>query len=418
MKTQREAIRRGLRLPQGASLRQLVGDNAHFCGGLTKIRLRHTVAQNSTVIALICAPADEYRREVTETCMSNPVSASRDTNDALGALSAPPAGAMDYSKRVEQQIGQYSREGAINPPVTSATTYFKKRYQQERFRELFGVRNHIEFYYAPFVEAMKRTNNFNLISIGSGDCALEIDVAKGVRASGITEFEFFCLELSPVLVERARRKVSEASLGRHFHFLTMDVADWRPDRRFAGCMAHHSLHHIVALEHLFSTIRNSLEPGGYFLSCDVIGRNGHLRWPETLKIMEKLWALLPEEKRYHHALKTTWREFVNFDCSTQGFEGIRAQDILQLLLDNFSFDVFLPYGGLIEVFMSPGLGPNFNMELDWDRNFIDLVAHLNDILVESGHIKPTLFFAKMSVGGHAKRRFYKHLSPEFCVRVP
>ena len=350
--------------------------------------------------------------------MSNQDSASLGMRGGSGVGPAPPISHMNYSKRVEQQIGQYSREGAINPPVASVTNYFKKHYLQERFREMFGVRNHIDFYYAPFVEAMKRTNNFNLISIGSGDCSLEIEVAKGIKASGIAEFDFFCLELSPILVERARRKAGEASLGQHFHFLTMDVADWRPDRVFAGCMAHHSLHHIVALEHLFSTIRDSLEPGGYFLSCDVIGRNGHMRWPETLEIIERLWALLPEEKRHHHVLKKTWRDFVNFDCSTQGFEGIRAQDILQLLVKNFSFEAFLPYGGLVEVFMSPGLGPNFDMKKQWDRGYIDLIAHLNEILLESGHIKPTLFFAKMTAGKHAQGRFYKHFSPEFCIRAP
>ncbi len=96
-------------------------------------------------------------------------------------------------------------------------------------------------------------------------------------------------------------------------------------------MCHHALHHVLNLEHLISAIRASLHPKGCFVSIDVIGRNGHMRWPEALEFIERIWRFLPDEKRYHHVLKTSDQEYVNRDCSTKGFEGIRSQDILPIL---------------------------------------------------------------------------------------
>ena len=59
-------------------------------------------------------------------------------------------------------------------------------------------------------------------------------------------------------------------------------------------MAHHSLHHIVALETLFGQIVERLEPEGAFITMDLIGRNGHMRWPETLAIVRHIWDSVSE----------------------------------------------------------------------------------------------------------------------------
>ena len=181
-------------------------------------------------------------------------------------------------------------------------------------------------------------------------------------------------------------------------------------------MCHHSLHHVLELEHLITKIRKSLHPKGYFVSIDVIGRNGHMRWPEAQEIIERIWRFLPEKKRYHHILKTMDREYINRDCSVEGFEGIRSQDILPILIENFCFEKFFAFGNLIDVFTSRGFGASYDSNDEYDKAFIDFIQYLNDLLIDLGHIKPTRMCAVMSLNCDNQTKIYKNWTPEFCVR--
>ena len=55
-------------------------------------------------------------------------------------------------------------------------------------------------------------------------------------------------------------------------------------------MANHSLHHVLALEHLFAQVSATLREDGVFVVNDMIGRNGHQRWPEALDLLQRIWA--------------------------------------------------------------------------------------------------------------------------------
>ena len=69
--------------------------------------------------------------------------------------------------------------------------------------------------------------------------------------------------------------------------------------------------------------------------------------------------------------------FINHDCSTVGFEGIRAQDILPLLLDRFQFHRFAAWGGLLDIFVDRAFGHNLSSEKPFDREFIDTMWETN-----------------------------------------
>ena len=206
----------------------------------------------------------------------------------------------DYQLRIQSQIKQYEREGSLRPPQPETAVYYTKHFLQKRFHDVFGVNNHIEFYYQPFATSIRSTGSKHVASIGSGECDLELLVAQGLLKSGISEFVIHCLELSPILTDRAKIKTKEAGLEDRFAFHNVDVRDWCPAQKFAGYMAHHSLHHILRLENLFRVVKSSLTKGGVFLSCDMIGRNGHMRWPEAQELLDRLWHVLPREKRFHN----------------------------------------------------------------------------------------------------------------------
>lgn len=168
---------------------------------------------------------------------------------------------------------------------------------------------------------------------------------------------------------------------------------------------------------MFDAVYSGLNKGGTFLINDMIGRNGHMRWPEALAPVTAFWLELPRDYKYNYQLKRFEDEFVNWDCSLEGFEGIRAQDIMPELLKRFEFDFFLGFANVIDVFIDRSFGPNFDVESDWDRRFIDRVHAADEDLLKSGQIKATHMFAALKVSG-AQLKAYQNQTPHFCARWP
>ena len=207
-------------------------------------------------------------------------------------------------------------------------------------------------------------------------------------------------------------------LSKYFVFSPFDVNSWRPARKYHAVLAFQSLHHFVELEVLFSKIQAALHPDGYFMADDMIGRNGHQRWPEALKFVHEFWKELPSKYTYNHLLRRFETVYENWDCATSGFEGIRAQDILALLVERFHFDSFFAFGNIIDVFIDRTFGPNFDPDKEWDRAFIDRVHAADVAEIEAGRVKPTHMMAVMTKKPVGRTKIHKHLSPGFCIRRP
>jgi hypothetical protein len=87
-------------------------------------------------------------------------------------------------------------------------------------------------------------------------------------------------------------------------FTRADFNRWRPNRTYDVVMANQSLHHVLESRALCST-RSATAIGndGVFVTSDMIGRNGHQRWPEALAILQEFWRELPESYRYNLQLR-------------------------------------------------------------------------------------------------------------------
>ncbi|MDA8018193.1 MAG: class I SAM-dependent methyltransferase [Thermoanaerobaculia bacterium] len=255
-------------------------------------------------------------------------------------------------------------------------------------------------------------------ALGSGNCDLEVGLAKALRGRGVENFVFHCLELNPAMVERGLQLAAEQQVASHVLCQVTDVESWRPDRAYAACLAVHSLHHLVDLEAVFAAVREALGDDGVFLVNDMIGRNGHQRWPEALAPLEDIWRRMPREYKFNHLLQRWEDQFVNWDCSVSGNEGVRAQDILPLLVDSFQFEVFVAFGNVIDVFVDRCFGRNFDPKHPRDLAWIDYVAEFDERLIDAGQVKPTHLIAAARAREIANPIVYRHWSPKFCLRIP
>jgi SAM-dependent methyltransferase len=256
------------------------------------------------------------------------------------------------------------------------------------------------------------------LSIGAGTCESEIKIAEWLRENSLQNYVFECADINPGLLAKGRKSAEEKDLSKHFVFTPFDVNRWKISREYQVVVAFQSLHHFVELEVLFDKIHRALHPDGYFMADDMIGRNGHQRWPEALKFVHEFWRELPERYTYNHGLKRFEKMYENYDCSTSGFEGIRAQDILPLLVKRFHFDFFFAFANVVDPFVERTFGPNFDPEREWDRDFIDRVHALDVAEIEAGRVKPTHMMAVMTKKPVQQTKMHKHLSPEFCIRRP
>ena len=273
-----------------------------------------------------------------------------------------------------------------------------------------------DFFLKNIKKQAKENSSIRILSIGAGDCQQDVGIVSLLIESGVSNFVYECLDINEVLLQRGRDLANSKDVSEYMLFVKNDILNWQPQELFNVVIANQFLHHVVDLEDLYSKISDSLFDTGIFLVSDLVGRNGHMRWPEALELIEELWEDLPEKYKYHHLHRKTYKKFVNWDCSITGFEGIRAQDILPLLIRNFEFETFIAFGNVIDVFVDRTFGPNFNIDNENDLKFIDHVQKMDQGGIESGSLKPTHILAVMRLTTPEKCLYYKHLSPEFCVR--
>lgn len=322
-----------------------------------------------------------------------------------------------YEARVRSQIEQYADTLNMHD-LPDIFHVWSDGYIRPGLESVFNTPSIDQAYALAFIEATSREGSSGrILSIGCGDGSVEIRVAKDLIQRGVERFHFVCADLSPILLNNLKKSVEREGLSKYFTAAETDLNRMQIDGMFDMIMANHSLHHIEALESLFEFSSKSLTDGGIFATCDMIGRNGHLRWPETAAVLSALWPVLTIEQRYHAQLRRVSENFLDHDCSTEGFEGIRAQDILPLMLEKFHPYKFFAYGGFVDVLVDRGYGHGYDPKSESDVAFIRFLANINEIMLDSGVIKPTMLMAYFTKDRRTEK-YYRDRSAAFCLRKP
>ena len=294
--------------------------------------------------------------------------------------------------------------------------YWRQKHFRPMLTEL-GYSN-LQDFFLQHILRFAKLPQIRLLSIGAGNCEADIELVAKLRSLGHSNILYQCLEFNPNMLERARTRAREVDVAEFMLFTELDVAKWSATGhpQYHVIISRQFLHHVVELEQLLLQVKLALTPDGLFLVEDMVGRNGHMRWPEALELVEELWATLPDAYKRHHLHGTMDRRFRNWDSSITGYEGIRAQDILPLLHDNFGFETFIAYGNIIDVFIGRPYGPNFDVNKADDLAFIDKAHQIDQLAIDEGRIKPTHIVAAMQPGPVSKTKCYRGITPEFAIR--
>ncbi len=323
-----------------------------------------------------------------------------------------------YAARVFNEIRFYQDCEQVHD-LPDIFHYWSNRYLLP-MQQQFGFSSPDDFFvqYARRCYQQQPEKALNIVSVGAGNGELEVRVAERLKAAGAEQFVIECIDINSHMLQRARQLAREKGVDAHVRVTRADFNHWQPEpEHYDIVMANQSLHHVLNLEGLFAAIERGLKVDGSFITSDMIGRNGHQRWPEALALLQPFWEELPRAYRYNQLLKREELQYINHDCSDRGFEGIRAQDILPLLVERFHFELFIPFANMIMVFIDRPFGHNFDAQAEWDRDFIDRVHQADEAAILDGRIKPTQMIAAMKKTPVASTQLRDpRLTPAFCIR--
>lgn len=349
------------------------------------------------------------------------VRGTRQADQSVRAAARPfvtvPNPAHVYAARIAAERTTYNACTNVHE-LPQIFHYWSNKYLRPKV-EACGF-THPDLFFALYLEkALKRRDGKkHVVSLGAGNCDTEVRVARILIDRGYTDFVIECADINEEMLARGKALAEQSGVASQVVPLMLDFNRWKPAREYDAVLANQSLHHMLELEAVFEATKQAIGSAGTFITSDMIGRNGHQRWPEALAIVNEFWSELPAKYRYHHQLGRHEETFLDWDCSTEGFEGIRAQDILPLLVDRFHFDFFAGFANVIDPFIDRGFGHNFNAEGEWDRDFIDRVHARDEREIRAGTIKPTHMFAVMRNDGPGEQLYADGLSPRHCLRVP
>ena len=335
----------------------------------------------------------------------------------IGASSAESESLAGYASRVAAEIATFENDEIVHN-LPAIFHYWSNKYLLPKIQP-FGFIHPDDFFIKQLAASIENSPApwHHFVSVGAGNCDTEVRIAEGLLALGHDTFSMECLDLNATMLDRGQALARISNCAKHVIPVRADFNHWTPVKPYHAVIANQSLHHVVNLEGLFDAIAEAIRPtNGVLVTSDMIGRNGHQRWPEALAIIEEYWKTLDTRYKYNRQLRRTEETFVNWDCSTEGFEGIRAQDILPLLLDRFHFDLFVPFANIISPFIDRGFGPNFDINSVEDLRFIDELHARDEAEMIAGRIKPTQMFAVLSLDHSRVTRHVPGLTPSTCVR--
>uniref|UniRef100_UPI003751EF63 glycosyltransferase n=1 Tax=Undibacterium sp. TaxID=1914977 RepID=UPI003751EF63 len=321
-----------------------------------------------------------------------------------------------YQKKIQQELDIYEKQFNVHD-LPEIYHYWSNKYIAPLCLEA-GFSTVAEFFSSNLLKAKDRTGTFEpiFVSVGAGNCDLEVSVARNLITAGLTHFTLECLEINPSMLKRGLEIAKENGVQDNMKFIQADFNSWVAQKKYDGVMANQSLHHVTDLEHLFDQVKSSLHAEGSVVVSDIIGRNGHQRWPESLDIVNKYWVTMPKEYKFNALLNRFEDLYDNWDCSKEGFEGIRAQDVLPLLLDRFSCEKFVGFGNVIDIFVDRAFGHGFREQTEWDLNFIDQLHAEDETGLASGRLTPTHMMAVFVKNLRCAPYYSRGVSPTKSIR--
>jgi len=198
-------------------------------------------------------------------------------------------------------------------------------------------------------------------------------------------------DISGESIRIARKKAEgEGLTGLSYEVRDIDKISLPPDC-YDLVFGIHSVHHFRELEYVFSEVRKTLKPGGFFILHEFIGPT-RFQWSDRqLEIVNGLLNLLPERylrnrKERGTFIQTVGRPSIQDMISMDPSEAVRSADIVKVLPEFFEIVEFKNLGGALLQLLLEGITGNFDYDNPEDMKYLKLFFEIEDLMMDLGEI--------------------------------
>lgn len=208
-------------------------------------------------------------------------------------------------------------------------------------------------------------------------CAGAARIEEQILRHSTHPIQMTLLDASRDLVQRAADRMAEVAPTHTVDCLVGDINQGLPgDLTYDVILCVSALHHVAELETVLAQCNARLSEEGEFWSIgEQVGRNGNRLWPEALQAANTAFSRLPPHLRRNAHTGQADTSIADTDYSTGCFEGIRSEE-LDDLLDRYFVPVHIyRRNAFLWRLIDATYGDNFHL----DRP--DELAHLHDLIV-------------------------------------
>jgi SAM-dependent methyltransferase len=235
-----------------------------------------------------------------------------------------------------------------------------------------------------FISPLKKKKRVRMLSLCSGIGHLELDMIKKELVDEIIGFEF-----SSDCVARANENALAAGVSERLKFFQMDlnIPSFVDFGHFDFIFNEAALHHISNLENLISECLKVCLPHTLFINHDYVGPNHHQWTEKQLSYINRIMELIPSELRASrtnigavHLKKNSLplRKMLEIDPT----EGVRSEDILDVMKNNFDIIEFKSFGGTVLHMLLNDIAGNFTKP-EYEA-VINLLIFFEESLIKEG----------------------------------
>jgi SAM-dependent methyltransferase len=225
--------------------------------------------------------------------------------------------------------------------------------------------------------------------------ALTLGCGTGELERGLVQYGFCshhdAFDIAAESIRKARDAAREAGL-THIRYETCDINRMALEPDAYDCaFGVHSVHHLEALEHVFSEVRKALKPGGYFILNEFVGPT-RFQWTDRqLEVINGLLRALPPQLRIRcdgsgrmkqKVRRPTIAEMKRTDPS----EAMRSAEILRLLPTYFEVVEVKGYGGSVLQMLLYEIAGNFQNADPETGAILETLSDLEEQLIALGDL--------------------------------
>jgi len=319
----------------------------------------------------------------------------------------------EYKEKIDQELNIYRNQLKVHE-LPNAHHIYTGKFLQNAVEKLTGARN-FNSWCASEIDKLASELGRKIygISIGCGNGDTELEIMKQIKNKDLVHFTG--LDINQTMVERGNKSLKESNIF-NMEYKVGDFNYPKFEKKYDFFFANHSLHHVTELENLFSAIAENSNENMIFLINDMIGRNGHVLWDGTKEAVQMIWNNLDEKYKYNAYSKEYDQEVMDHDCSSEGFEGIRAEDIVPLLNKYFDFDTYLPFSFIISRFIDRAYGHNYNVESNQDIQVINKIIDLEIKATQENKFSATQAFIKLKNKNSVEKLKFLFQTPEETIK--